>query len=110
MSGEGGTRSASGAGEPASMERREFLGAASLAAGGIAFSAAVPWAATAPPAAAASRAAPSVPAASAPGRLEDWTIDDVWGAYPRYADPIGFGRRPEESPAGAAAADPLAYC
>lgn len=24
--------------------------------------------------------------------LTDWTIDDVWGLYPRYADAIGFGR------------------
>ena len=24
--------------------------------------------------------------------LSDWTIDDMWGVYPRYADPIGYGR------------------
>ena len=29
-------------------------------------------------------------------RLEDWTIDDMWGVYPRYAEPIGYGRRRDE--------------
>ena len=24
--------------------------------------------------------------------LADWTIDDMWGVYPRYAEPIGYGR------------------
>ncbi len=29
--------------------------------------------------------------ASSPELLSDWTIDDMWGVYPRYADPIGYG-------------------
>jgi hypothetical protein len=24
--------------------------------------------------------------------LTDWTIDDMWGVYPRYAEPIAYGR------------------
>jgi hypothetical protein len=36
---------------------------------------------------------PSIVVRPSAERLDDWTIDDVWGSYPRYADPIGFGRR-----------------
>ena len=28
--------------------------------------------------------------------LEDWTIDDMWGVYPRPHEPIGFGRLRED--------------
>lgn len=59
------------------LDRREFLASVVLVAGGIAVSAAVPW----------PRAAFGEPA---PVRLSDWTIDDVWGAYPRYAEPIDY--------------------
>lgn len=24
--------------------------------------------------------------------LTDWTIDDMWGVYPRPSEPIGYGR------------------
>jgi len=27
--------------------------------------------------------------------IADWTIDDMWGVYPRYAEAIGYGRRNE---------------
>lgn len=30
--------------------------------------------------------------------LSDWTIDDMAGTYPRYAEPIGFGRTPSPGP------------
>jgi hypothetical protein len=38
-----------------------------------------------------------VQAASAPANtpavlLDDWTIDDMWGVYPRPSEPIGYGR------------------
>jgi hypothetical protein len=36
--------------------------------------------------------------------LSDWTIDDMWGVYPRYADPIGYGRRRSDD---VIAADPV---
>jgi hypothetical protein len=26
------------------------------------------------------------------GPLSDWTVDDMTGAYPRYAESIGYGR------------------
>jgi hypothetical protein len=39
------------------------------------------------------------------GLLDDWTIDDMWGVYPRYADPIGFGRVPPEPRPAVAAED-----
>lgn len=32
------------------------------------------------------------PAHGMPKMLTDWTIDDMWGVYPRYSDPIGYGR------------------
>lgn len=32
------------------------------------------------------------PAGAASPLLSDWTIDDMWGVYPRYADPIAYGR------------------
>jgi len=25
-------------------------------------------------------------------KLADWTIDDMWGVYPRPSEPIGYGR------------------
>jgi len=65
----------------AGMNRREFVGSVALVTGGIAVSAVVPG--VSPPAMAAQ---------SPPATLSDWTIDDMWGVYPRYADPIGYGR------------------
>ena len=35
-----------------------------------------------------------VPVGPAPTLLSDWTIDDMWGVYPRYADPIAYGCAP----------------
>jgi hypothetical protein len=31
-------------------------------------------------------------ATAGPQLLTDWTIDDMWGVYPRYAEPIAYGR------------------
>jgi hypothetical protein len=25
-------------------------------------------------------------------QMDDWTIDDMWGVYPRYSEAIGFGK------------------
>jgi hypothetical protein len=65
--------------------RRELIGSVALVGGGIAASAVVPW----PQAALA-----ATPVEAKPEPLSDWTIDDMWGVYPRYADPIDFGRAP----------------
>ncbi len=106
------TGTAAGADRPARFDRREFLGKAALVGGGIAVTAAVPWpggrglAVAAMPAAAIPANAAG-PVARGP-LLADWTIDDQWGAYPRYADPIGFGRRAEDGRDALAAAEPLA--
>jgi hypothetical protein len=67
-------------GAPA-FDRREFI----VAAGAIAV-------AYAPLAAMAQVAAPL----AHPVLLEDWTIDDMWGVYPRYSEPIGYGRPRED--------------
>jgi TAT (twin-arginine translocation) pathway signal sequence len=32
-----------------------------------------------------------------PHLLADWSIDDMWGVYPRYADPIGYARRRDDA-------------
>lgn len=63
------------------LTRRGFIRSVALVSGGIAVSAVLPWSV---------RAAGTTEAALAP--LTDWTIDDMWGVYPRYAEPIGFGR------------------
>jgi hypothetical protein len=62
------------------IDRRVFIGAGAA----VCTVAALPL-----PALAASSADP---AASTPNVLSDWTIDDMWGVYPRYADAIGYGR------------------
>ena len=68
------------------IDRREFIAAAGAAA-----------AVAALPLAAAARAADlpdtaSVEGAPSAAPLAHWTIDDMWGVNPRYADPIGYGR------------------
>lgn len=62
----------------ASIDRREFIGAA----GGLALTALLPMSAIV-----------AAPTRAGGALLSDWTIDDMWGVYARYADPIGFGRR-----------------
>jgi hypothetical protein len=61
------------------LDRREFLGAAAAVA--------------LTPAASLMPTGPVAAAVTGPERLCDWTIDDQWNAYPRYAAPIGYGRR-----------------
>jgi hypothetical protein len=66
---------------PDGIDRREFLGAA----GGVFAAAFTPLASIVP-------AGPVAAAVSGPELLNDWTIDDMWGVNPRYADAIGYGR------------------
>jgi hypothetical protein len=64
-----------------SLDRREFMGTAVAAA-------VLPAAALVPEAkAATTRALP-----------DDWSIDDQWSGYPRYAEPIGIGRMERSDP------------
>jgi hypothetical protein len=37
-------------------------------------------------------AASSPPLATRGARVTDWRAEDVWGLYPRYAEPIDFAR------------------
>ena len=73
------------------MNRREFAGAVGLAAAGVATGALLPSLALSLP-------TPSLPTALVPekmapyaktGPLADWSIDDMTGDAPRYAEPIG---------------------
>ena len=64
-----------------SIDRREFI----VAVGAVAV-------AYAPLAALAQSSAVAAPTAAPPVLLDDWTIDDMWGVYPRPSEPIGFGR------------------
>jgi hypothetical protein len=59
------------------LDRRRFL----AASGGAALLAQAPLSVLA-----------GADAVSAPESLHDWTIDDMWGVYPRYAEAIGFAR------------------
>jgi hypothetical protein len=78
-----------------SLDRREFMVAAGATA--VAFA----------PFAALAQAAPQVPAtAPRADLLADWTIDDMWGVYPRPHEPIGYGR-PREDGELLAAVDPV---
>ena len=63
-----------------SLDRREFI----VAAGAVAVAYL--------PLAALVRAAPAVGAATHQELLADWTIDDMWGVYPRPSEAIGYGR------------------
>lgn len=60
------------------FDRREFIGAAVAAA--------------TLPAASLIPAGTVAAAVAGPAPLSDWTIDDQWMGYPRYAEPIGYGR------------------
>ena len=66
------------------LDRREFI----VAAGAIAVAYA--------PLAAIVQAAAAPANAAQPVLLDDWTIDDMWGVYPRYSEPIGYGRPRED--------------
>jgi hypothetical protein len=77
------------------LDRREFIVAAGTAA--VAFT----------PIASLVQAAPAVPAAAPHADLlADWTIDDMWGVYPRPHEAIGYGR-PREDGERLAAVDPI---
>lgn len=72
------------AGLPVSFERRRFVVGIAAGAVGLATASLLPSAGRA-------AVAPGI-AASGAGRLDDWSVDDVCGLYPRYSAPIGFGR------------------
>ena len=82
------------------MNRREFVGNVAVVAGGISVSAVVPWVSQ-----------PAAAVQPSPATLSDWTIDDMWGVYPRYAEPIGYGRpgRQQETRAAAESIETLFY-
>jgi hypothetical protein len=83
------------------MNRRAFIGRAALVGGGLAVSAVLPW--TSAPVGAEQ---PTLAA------LTDWSIDDMWGVYPRYAERIDYPRTaaPETTAAAAAGSiDTLFY-
>jgi hypothetical protein len=61
------------------LDRREFIAAAGAAAAVVYFPA-------------AAFATPAVGVTEPKQALADWTIDDMWGVYPRPSEPIGFGR------------------
>lgn len=77
----------------ANINRRDFLGGVALTAGGIAVSAAMPW-----------LAAPVGAEQPTLATLSDFSIDDMWGAYPRYAESIPYPRAHEPGTMSAAAA------
>lgn len=62
------------------FDRREFI----VTAGAAAAAACLPVALAA--------AAPEVGETTQQAKLADWTIDDMWGVYPRPSEPIGYGR------------------
>ncbi len=83
-----------------SWDRREFMGSvAASALGGL-----VPSLATA-----MTPARFSVAATVEPGSqlLADWTIDDVFGVWPRYADPIPHACAPADDTAPAEPLDAI---
>ena len=80
--------------EISKMNRRGFVGAVGLAAAGVATGTLLPN--LAPPHAMAAYAIT--------GPLTDWSIDDMTGAAPRYAEPIGH---PQFDPLAIAESNPL---
>jgi hypothetical protein len=86
------------ANDAATLDRREFI----VAAGAMAVAYA--------PLAAIAHGEPALLAAQ-PVLLDDWTIDDMWGVYPRPSEPIGYGR-PLGDGEVLAAIDPMdaAFC
>ena len=63
-----------------SLDRREFM----VTAGAAAAAACLPVALAV--------ASPAVGDATPHAQLADWTIDDMWGVYPRPSEPIGYAR------------------
>lgn len=62
------------------LDRREFISTAGAAAAVACLPVAL------------AVAVPSVGEAAPQATLADWTIDDMWGVYPRPSEPIGYGR------------------
>lgn len=62
------------------LDRREFIAGVASAAGTALI-----------PAPSLAAATPVATAVTGP-KLADWSIDDAFGLFPRYAEPIGYGR------------------
>lgn len=60
------------------MNRRDFIVGATSAAG-VAITTTLPW-----------LAGPVLAAPPTHVQLSDWSIDDMWGVYPRYAEAIDY--------------------
>lgn len=82
---------------PRSLDRREFISMSSAAA-----------AVALLPLPSLVVAGPVANAVTGP-LLNDWTIDDMFGVYPRYAQAIGFGRPAPEHVATTDTLDRLFY-
>jgi hypothetical protein len=68
------------------LERREFI----VTVGAVTAAAALPLSlGLISPGVAVGAAEPSA-------SLGDWSIDDMWGVYPRPSEPIGYGRPRED--------------
>ena len=67
--------------DPTNMDRREFVGLTGTAVGAALL-----------PLPTMLMATPSVEPMSQKDLLIDWTIDDMWGVYPRYSEAIGYGQ------------------
>jgi len=63
-----------------SLERRDFI----VAVGTVAAATCLPVA--------LALATPGVGQAEPQADVDGWTIDDMWGVYPRPSEPIGYGR------------------
>jgi hypothetical protein len=73
-------------GELPSIDRRAFIGTGAAVC-----------AASLLPLSTILAASPGSVASTQAGALSDWTIDDMWGVYPRYADAIGYSRPSSDS-------------
>lgn len=82
------------------LSRREFLGTVALVGGGITVTALMPWPGAAQ---AATVVTPKV------ASLSDWTIDDMWGVYPRYSERIECGHHKMQSFAAADSLEALFF-
>jgi hypothetical protein len=83
--------------ERLTIDRRSFLGGVGLMAGAVMASSLVPLSTVQ-----AIAQLPATPAADG-----TWHVDDMWGHWPRYSHPIGYGHVPSTSASLFAHADPI---
>jgi hypothetical protein len=81
--------------------RRWFLGSVALIAGAVVATSLVPLSVV--------HAVAQLPTSPAPGDPGEgtWHVDDMWGHWPRYAHPIGYGHVQTEHVSLLAHADPI---